>query len=69
MGTRFSLASGSTPLPARITVDIDHDMSVRGTIGSAVPWIDDDGNLRISGTFASTPPRAGGSHPYGRGAH
>jgi HK97 family phage prohead protease len=44
-----------TPLPARITVDIDHDMSVRGTIGSAVPWIDDDGNLRISGTFASTP--------------
>lgn len=44
-----------TPLPDKITVDIDHDMSVRGTIGSAKPWIDDDGNLRITGTFASTP--------------
>lgn len=44
-----------TPLPERITVDIDHEMSVKGTIGSAKPWIDDDGNLRISGTFASTP--------------
>ncbi|MEO7018338.1 MAG: HK97 family phage prohead protease [Leifsonia sp.] len=43
------------PLPAKITVDIDHDMSVRGTIGSAVPRIDEDGNLRITGTFASTP--------------
>ncbi|MEO8889197.1 MAG: HK97 family phage prohead protease [Jatrophihabitantaceae bacterium] len=43
------------PLPDRISVDIDHEMSVRGTIGSAKPWIDDTGNLRISGTFASTP--------------
>ncbi|MFH5879765.1 HK97 family phage prohead protease [Arthrobacter sp. NA-172] len=43
------------PLPERITVDVDHEMSVKGTIGSARPWIDDDGNLRISGTFASTP--------------
>lgn len=43
------------PLPDKITVDVDHEMSVKGTIGSAKPWIDDDGNLRISGTFASTP--------------
>jgi HK97 family phage prohead protease len=43
------------PLPDKITVDIDHDMSVRGTIGSAKPWIDEKGNLRISGTFARTP--------------
>lgn len=44
-----------SPLPDKITVDVDHEMSVRGTIGSAKPWIDDDGNMRISGTFASTP--------------
>lgn len=43
------------PLPNKIPVDIDHEMSVRGTIGSARPFVDDDGNLRIEGTFASTP--------------
>lgn len=43
------------PLPPKIPIDIDHEMSVRGTIGSAVPSIDDDGNLVVSGTFASTP--------------
>lgn len=43
------------PLPDRITVDVDHGMTVASTIGSAKPWIDDDGNLRITGTFASTP--------------
>lgn len=42
------------PLPDHITVDIDHQMTVAGTIGSAKPWIDEKGNLRISGTFAST---------------
>lgn len=42
------------PLPAKIPVDIDHEMSVRGTIGSARPFVDDEGNLRIEGTFAST---------------
>ena len=44
-----------TPLPDRITVDVDHGMSVASTIGSAKPWIDEKGNLCISGTFASTP--------------
>jgi len=44
-----------TPLPEHITVDMDHQMSVAGTIGSARPWIDEKGNLRIEGTFASTP--------------
>lgn len=43
------------PLPEHITVDRDHEMTVAGTIGSAKPWIDEKGNLRISGTFASTP--------------
>lgn len=43
------------PLPDRITVDVDHGMTVASTIGSAKPWIDEKGNLCISGTFASTP--------------
>ena len=42
------------PLPDHITVDMDHEMTVAGTIGSAKPWIDEKGNLRISGRFAST---------------
>jgi hypothetical protein len=42
------------PLPDHITVDIDHEMKVAGTIGSARPWLDSEGNLRISGRFAST---------------
>lgn len=43
------------PLPAKIPIDIDHEMSVRGTIGSAVPSINEDGELVVDGTFASTP--------------
>lgn len=44
-----------TPLPARIHIDLDHEMSVAGTVGSAEPFFDTDGNLRIKGTYASTP--------------
>lgn len=43
------------PLPDKITIDVDHSMDVRGTIGSARPFFDDEGNLRISAKFASTP--------------
>src|SRR4051794_37014848 len=43
------------PLPEKITIDVDHSMDVRGTIGSAKPYFDDGGNLRISAKFASTP--------------
>lgn len=44
-----------TPLPARIHIDLDHEMSVAGTVGSAEPFFDSDGNMRIKGTYASTP--------------
>lgn len=45
-----------TPLPDRIPVDVDHSMSVAGTVGSAHPYIDEKtGDLMIDGTFASTP--------------
>lgn len=43
-----------TPLPDRIHIDLDHEMSVAGTVGSAEPFFDSDGTLRIKGTYAST---------------
>ncbi|MGW5720783.1 hypothetical protein ACWEVP_31740 [Amycolatopsis sp. NPDC003865] len=42
------------PLPDHITFDIDHGMSVASTVGSGKPTLDKDGNLRVSGTYAST---------------
>jgi hypothetical protein len=44
-----------SPLPDKIHIDLDHEMSVAGTVGSAAPYFDSDGNLRIKGTYASTP--------------
>lgn len=44
-----------TPLPEHITFDADHGMSVASTVGSGKPWIDDGGNLRVSGTYSSIP--------------
>lgn len=43
------------PLPARIPINVDHKVGVLTTIGSAIPSLDMDGNLRVEGTFASTP--------------
>lgn len=43
------------PLPDHIPFDIDHDMTVKGTIGSGTPFYAEDGSLRVKGTFASTP--------------
>jgi HK97 family phage prohead protease len=43
------------PLPEKITIDIDHGMSVATTVGSGVPFYDADGTLKFRGTFASTP--------------
>ena len=43
------------PLPAHIPFDVDHSMTVTGTVGSGVPYYDESGNLRVKGTFASTP--------------
>ncbi len=40
--------------PARIPINVDHDMSVSGTIASAVPILNADGQVTIEGTFAST---------------
>lgn len=43
------------PLPGRLPLDIDHNMTVEGTIGSFRPYFDDEGRLMMDATFASTP--------------
>lgn len=42
------------PLPDHIPFDVDHSMTVTGTVGSGQPYYDESGNLRVKGTFAST---------------
>lgn len=44
-----------SPLPAHITIDIDHGLTVEKTVGSGAPYYDTDGLLKVKGTFASTP--------------
>lgn len=41
-------------LPSRIPINIDHDMSTAGIVGSAEPFLGDDGGIHIKGTYAST---------------
>lgn len=41
------------PLPDHITFDMDHKMSVEGTVGSGQPSIDDQGRLIVKGTYSS----------------
>jgi HK97 family phage prohead protease len=43
------------PLPDHIPFDVDHTMTVTGTVGSGTPYYDEAGMLRVKGTFASTP--------------
>lgn len=44
-----------TPLPEHITFDSDHGMSVATTVGSGKPFINEQGQLQVRGTYASTP--------------
>lgn len=43
------------PLPDHITFDIDHGMSTATTVGSGVPSYDEEGRLRVKGTYSSIP--------------
>jgi HK97 family phage prohead protease len=54
-GERLYLDEWKTPLPDHITIDSDHDMSVVSTVGSGKPFINDQNQLQVRGTFASTP--------------
>jgi len=48
-------AKAFEPLPDHITFDIDHGMSTATTVGSGVPSYDDEGRLRVRGTYSSIP--------------
>ena len=54
-GEEVKAEEWKTPLPDHITFDIDHGMSVATTVGSGTPTIDDDGKMRVKGSYASTP--------------
>ena len=53
-GDKLERTEWMEPLPDHITIDIDHEMSVRGTVGSARPYFSEDGQLMIEARFAST---------------
>ena len=48
-------AKAFEPLPDHVTFDIDHGMSVATTVGSGAPAYDDEGRLRVKGTYSSIP--------------
>lgn len=43
------------PFPDSIPINANHSSDVSDIVASGRPWLDADGNLRVSGTFASTP--------------
>lgn len=43
------------PLPESISLNVNHSKDVADVVASGTPWIDGKGNLRVRGTFASTP--------------
>ncbi|MBA3654248.1 MAG: HK97 family phage prohead protease [Actinobacteria bacterium] len=47
-------AGAFDPLPDHITIDLDHELTARSTVGSGTPFYDGD-LLKIRGTFASDP--------------
>ena len=51
----MSPADWQLPLPDSISFNTDHGTSVKDVIGSGRPFLDENGNLRVKGTFASTP--------------
>jgi hypothetical protein len=54
-GDVFKASEWKTPLPEWIPIDVDHAMSVEKTVGSGHPYINENGDLQVHGTYASTP--------------
>jgi hypothetical protein len=54
-GESISPSSWAQPLPEVIPINANHSADVSDIVGSGRPWIDSDGNLRVRGSFASTP--------------
>lgn len=52
-GDSLLASEWKTPLPDHITFDVDHGMSVKSTVGSGVPSIDDEGRLIVKGSYSS----------------
>lgn len=53
-GERLLPSQWKQPLPESIPLNIDHSGSVSDVVGSGRPWFDAEGNLRVSGRWAST---------------
>jgi hypothetical protein len=43
------------PFPDSVPINANHSADVSDIVGSGRPWLDADRNLRVSGTFASSP--------------
>ena len=54
-GESIPTNSWAQPLPETIPINANHSSDVSDIVGSGVPWIDDQGGLRVRGTFATTP--------------
>lgn len=54
-GDQLARDEWQEPLPDRIPIDVDHEMSVRGTVGSGRPYFDEAGRMMLDVDFASTP--------------
>jgi hypothetical protein len=52
-GETLSRDEWQEPFPEHITFDTDHGLSVASTVGSGKPFINDDGDLQVRGTYAS----------------
>lgn len=53
-GDSFKPEEWTTPLPEHISIDTDHGMSVKSTVGSGKPVLQANGEIRVAGTYAST---------------
>lgn len=42
------------PLPESVAINVNHSGDVADVVGSGRPWIDGEGNLRVTGKFAQT---------------
>ena len=54
-GEKLALSSWVQPLPATIPINVNHSDDVSDIVGSGQPFFDSEGNLRVKGTYASTP--------------
>jgi hypothetical protein len=54
-GEKLHLADWAQPLPTTVPINVNHSNDVSDIVGSGEPFFDSEGNLRVTGKFASTP--------------